>query len=781
MSDPSQRLQDALAGRYRIQRELGQGGMATVFLAEDLKHHRQVAIKVLDPEVAAAIGPERFLREIETVAGLSHPHILPLHDSGVADGFLFYVMPFAEGESLRDRLRREPQLPLDEAVGIAREIADGLGYAHAQGVVHRDIKPENVLLQGGHALLADFGIARAAGASETAKLTSTGVMIGTPAYMSPEQAAGSSRIDGRADLYSLGCVVHEMLAGQPPFTGATADSVIHQHLAVEPPRVTDLRPGVPEPVATVVRRLLAKSPADRFADTAEFSRALVKSLTAESASVRSGTLRSHSALVVILASLALVLGLSAVIWWSSRPPAGGRIAALAVLPLVNLSGDSSQEYFADGMTEELTDALARIGSLRIISRTSAMSFKGTKLRLPEIARKLNVDAIIEGTVARAGSRVRITADLVRARPERHLWGDRYEREVEDVLALQAEVAQTIARQVRAQVKPEERARLERPRQVNAEAHEAYLKGRYYLNRLDQKWLRTALDYFQKSVRIDSTYAQAWAGMADAYYELSNIYLPPKQAIPLAKAAAEKAVRLDPELADGHAALGVIHAAYDWDWVAAEREYRRSLELNPSHAQGHLYYGQLLEIYGRMDEAIAQWKLAVELNPLSTYTKVTATYALYLAGRYPEAIAELKKLEQVEPDYAPIHFNLAQVYEEMGRHDEAIAEARRALAVADWPYARAILVCSLARAGRGREALDQFARFKEQAKKEHVSSVVFAQVYTSLGKKDEAFRSLERAYENRDEDLPYINTDPKMADLRSDPRFHDLLRRMGLEG
>jgi tetratricopeptide (TPR) repeat protein len=323
--------------------------------------------------------------------------------------------------------------------------------------------------------------------------------------------------------------------------------------------------------------------------------------------------------------------------------------------------------------------------------------------VPEIARRLGVDAVIEGTVARAGDRVRVTAELLGVRPERHLWGDRYEREVRDVLDLQAEVAQTIARQVRAQVTREERARLERPHPVRPEALEAYLKGRHYLNRLDQRWLRSALDCFQQAVRADSSCPQAWAGLADTYYQLSNVYLPPRVAMPLAHDAAERAVRLDPDLAEGHAALGVYHAAYDWDWAAAEREYRRALVLNPNHAQTHLYYGQLLQIFGRLDESVAQLQRAAALNPLSAYVRAQAAYLTCVAGRCPEAVADLRALERSDPGYAPVHFNLAQAYDALGRHDEAIAELRKAIALGDTPFPRALLGCSLARAGRRAEA------------------------------------------------------------------------------
>jgi serine/threonine-protein kinase len=780
LPDLSQRLQDALSDRYRIERTLGRGGVATVFLAEDLKHHRSVAIKVLDPEVATTIGPERFLREIETVANLTHPHILPLHDSGVANCLLFYVMPFVEGESLRDRLTRERQLPVEDALRIAGEVADALDYAHRHGVVHRDVKPENILLEEGHAVVADFGIARAVAAAHSERLTATGIVVGTPAYMSPEQAVGSRDLDGRSDLYSLGCVLYEMLAGQPPFTGPTAESLAHQHLNVAPRPVTEIRPAVPAAVAAVLQLALAKAPADRYPNAHGLSSALSGTFATRAVSVPAGARNRRVSIAWPLGALALALAAGAAIRWWPHEVDEGQIRSLAVLPLDNLSGDPAQDYFADGMTEELTDALARIGSLRIISRTSAMSLKNAKLKISEIARRLNVDAVIEGTVARQGSRVRITAELIRARPERHVWGDRYDREVQDVLGLQADVAQAIAQQIRVQLKPEERAQLGYRRRVDPEAYEAYLRGRSFLNRLDKKLLQSALASFQRSVRLDSSYAPAWAGIADTYYQLSNIYLSPRKAMPLARTAALRAIRLDPTLAEGHASLGGVYAAYDWEWGAAEEEYRRSLQLDPNHAQTHLYYSQLLQILGRLDESIAQMRVALQLNPLSTYTRVNATYLLYVAGHEAEAIAQLMQLEQTEPAYAPIHFNLGQVYDAMNRHGEAVVEFRRAISLSDTPFPRALLSASLARAGERREARALLAELEHGEGEEHLSSVAFAMVYAALGDRDAAFRRLEMAYADRDEDLPYLKTEPNLSGLRSDPRFHDLLRRMRLE-
>jgi TolB-like protein len=403
----SQHLQDALSDRYRIEHTLGRGGMATVFLAEDLKHGRRVAIKVLDPEVAAAIGAERFLGEIATVARLTHPHILPLHDSGVADGLLYYVMPYVEGESLRDRLAREKQLPLEDALRIAREVADALDYAHRRGIVHRDIKPENILLDEQHATVADFGVARAIAAVGDEKLTRTGATIGTPSYMSPEQVAGGS-VDARTDVYALGCVLYEMLAGQAPFTGPTAESIAFQHLNAAPPRVTLLRPSVPGQVEQVITKALAKTPADRFATGVEFVDAA--SLLGDLTSVRSQRFAPK------LAS-------------SRRGP-----SSVAVLPFVDMSPAKDQEYLGDGIAEELINALVRVQNLRVVARTSAFAFKGANVDVREIGHKLNVDTVLEGSVRTLGNRLRVTAQLISVADGFHLWSERFDRELVDVFA-----------------------------------------------------------------------------------------------------------------------------------------------------------------------------------------------------------------------------------------------------------------------------------------------------------------------------------------------------------
>jgi serine/threonine-protein kinase len=513
MTAPSEALCAAMAGRYEIERELGQGGMATVYLARDLKHHRQVAIKVVKPELAASIGSERFLREIATAARLTHPHILPLYDSGEAGGFLYYVMPYAEGESLRDRLVREKQLPLDEALQIAREVADALSYAHSHDVVHRDVKPANILLESGHAVVADFGIARAISAAGGETLTETGMTVGTPAYMSPEQAAGAKNLDGRSDLYALGCVLYEMLAGQPPFTGPTAQSLVHQHLSVAPRPVTDLRPAVPGCVAAAVQRALAKAPADRFTSVALFAEVLAHRdwvsvpVAPQQPSARPARrwwplawLGAVAAVVALALLLVPRLGRQAL---APAAPTHAR-SAIAVLPFQNLSADGPNAYFAGGLHDELLTQLAKVAALKVISRTSVMGYQSTTKPLTQIADELAVGSIVEGTVQVVNGRLRVNVQLIDAATDQHLWADRYDRTLDDAFAIQSEVAQQIVAAVGAALTRDEHGRIVAAPTANAEAYRLYLQGHEY-------WVRPGLSPAERRDRPTVLRTGAGAG------------------------------------------------------------------------------------------------------------------------------------------------------------------------------------------------------------------------------------------------------------------------------
>ena len=596
MTDVLERLGAALAGRYTLVRELGRGGMATVLLARDLRHERMVAIKLLRPDFALAIGPERFLQEIRIAAGLSHPNILSIFDSGEADGLLYYVMPYIEGETLRHRLLRERQLPVPEAIRIVQEIAEGLGHAHRNGLIHRDIKPENILLFAGHAIIADFGIARAIAGTPDGRLTETGMAIGTPQYMSPEQASGDRDLDERTDLYSLGCVLFELLTGEPPFGGPSPAAVTARKLSAPMPSIRMVRETVPEDLERVAWKALARAPADRYRTAA----ALVEDLAAAAGQAArqetAGTAirpapprrRKAGGWMLALAGLAVA---ALLVWGAVHLFAGrhDRIDAVAVLPLDNLMHDDGQDYFVEGMHQALISSLSRIPSLRVISRTSVMALKGTTLSIPAIAARLGVDGIFEGSVLRSGDRVRITVTLIQARPERELWTKTYDREMSDVLDLHREVAQTVAQQLAGTLGPSDTLRLPTPLASHDPlAQEAYFKGRYHWQRQTQPEVEQAIGFFEQALQADSTFAPAFAGLADCYVLLSWVGaepLPAEEAYPRAKAAALRALQLDSTLAEAHTSLGIIHWRYDWDWAGAEREFRTRPRPQPQRRRG----------------------------------------------------------------------------------------------------------------------------------------------------------------------------------------------------
>ena len=571
------RLQDALAGRYTIERELGHGGMATVYLAEDLKHRRRVALKVISPELASALGTDRFLREIHFAARLTHPHILPLHDSGEADGLPYYVMPYVEGVSLRGRLIREPQLPIEEALGITREVADALNYAHHRDVVHRDIKPENILFQTGHAVVSDFGIARAISMADKGRVTGTGIAVGTPGYMSPEQAGGIDQLDGRSDLYSLGCVLFEMLAGDPLFTGSVQAILARQVL--EPlPHLRTFRDTVPEWLEQAVTRALANAPVDRFAGVAEFIAALSSPSPATIAE-----------------------------------PATRRVEAtpapehsIAVLPFVNLSADPENGYFCDGMTEEILNALSAVPSLRVASRTSSFAFKDAPQDIRAIGAKLRVRAVLEGSVRRADTKLRVTAQLINAADGFHLWSHAYDREMKDVFAVQDEIARAIVNALKVNLGSDPGIALVEPHTDNLEAYALYLKARYLWRRKSASALQKGIEYFEQAIALDPSYSLAYAGLADSYITLGYWnYLPPKQVFPRAKAAAESAVGIDDRLAEAHTSRGCVYLLYDWDWARAEQEFLRAIQLKDGYATAHFWYACYLWAMGRPAESVDQ--------------------------------------------------------------------------------------------------------------------------------------------------------------------------------
>ncbi len=754
--------------------------MATVYLAQDLKHHRKVAIKVLEPELAAALGPERFLREIEIAAGLNHPHILPLYDSGEAATSLYYVMPYVEGETLRDRLKREGQLPLEDAVRITREVADALSYAHSHDVVHRDIKPENILFQAAHAVVSDFGIARAITAAAGASLTATGIAIGTPGYMSPEQGAASARVDERSDIYSLGCVLYEMLAGEPPFTGPSAESIVRQHLAAAPPRVSAMRAAVPPAIEEAIVRALAKTPADRFATAAEFVEAL-----AAPAQRERDTGRRTSRLAAGAGLAATLLAAAAGLFVLSRPHgtpalAGGTGQSIAVLPFVNVSGAPQEEYLSDGISEELINALSKLPQLQVVARPSSFAFKGKNEDVRQIGQALQVATVLGGSVRRVANRLRVTAQLTDARNGYNLWSETYDREMGDVFAVEDEISRAIMRALRVHLVSGDSLTLSRRSTHDVEAYELYLKGRYFYNEGGFAPVQQALAYFQQALAHDSNYALAYAGLADAYESLTwSTYLLPRQGMPKARAAALKALALEPTLAEAHASLGDQLCFYDWDAPAAERELRRAIELNPSLANAHFFYSHCLALHGRSDEALAEARRAHELDPLNAQVATALPWALYLARRYDEAIAVQRKSLDLDPDFAWGHMILALALTAKGRYAEALAAARKMAALAgDAPTIAGLLGYVAGRAGERAEAQQILTALERRPPGN--TAFAIALVHLGLGDNEQALRWLQAAYEERSEWLVTDMPAPNFDSLRQDPRFRALMRKVGIE-
>jgi len=812
VSDPAEqleRLRAALASRYCIVREVGRGGMATVYLADDLKHDRRVAVKVLRPEVAAVLGPERFLREIQIAAVLAHPHVLPLHDSGETDGFVFYVMPYVEGETLRDRLVRQRQLPIKDAVRIVQEVADALTYAHGLGVVHRDVKPENILFLGGHAVVADFGVATAVGTAGGTRLTESGLVVGTPAYMSPEQAMGQMDVDGRSDTYSLGCVLYELLAGELPFEGATNQAVLAKKLSEPVPRLSIQRETVSPALESAVGRALARLPADRFDTPAEFASAAALGAAADApAGVPAGrapwwrplkVANRRVARVALLLAGALALVVLGTVWLPRIGDSGGetqrsagtldenatRPRIIAVLPFDNL-GPADDDYFAAGMTDEITSRLASVSGLGLVPSRAAQRYARTDMTMREIGQELGIDYILVGSVRWAGTGsgpriVRITLELLRVRDERQLWSTTYDRVIDDIFEVQSDIASQVIERLGVTLLEGERSRLTAHPTESHEAYTLYLKGRYFWSKRTEEDIRLALAYFQQAVDLDPGYSRAWVGIADTWiFRGWYSRLAPRETFPKAKRALARALEFDSTLGEAHTSMAHIHLEFDYDWDAAEREYRRGIELNPKYPNAHHWYGGFLSAMGRHEEALEQAETARTLDPLSLIIQTWIGLRYYLARRYEEASAEYLKALELDENFAPAHWHLGWAYEQTGRFEAAIAEAERALAIDE---GNLVYLASLGRAyamaGMETEARATLARLTQASTTRHVSAYHVAVIHMALGDATAGLNWLERAYDERSPWIGYLRVDPRVDPVRPQPRFQSLLRKAGL--
>jgi serine/threonine protein kinase/tetratricopeptide (TPR) repeat protein len=742
VSDPLEQLKRALADRYTIEREIGSGGMATVYLAQDLRHGRQVAVKVLRPELASGIGADRFVREIRLAARLTHPHILPLFDSGEAGGFLYFVMPVVEGESLRDRIRKARQLPVDEARQIAMEIADALDYAHRHDVVHRDIKPENIMLHDGHAVVTDFGIGKAvtAAVEGPTAITQTGVTVGTPAYMAPEQAAGDEEIDGRLDLYSLGCVFYEMLTGEQPFTGATAQAVIAKRFSHTPPPVTDVREGVPADVSRAVGRLLARAPADRYATGSQVVSALRSGETA------------------------------------AQPTVDPDDKSVAVLPFANLSADPENEFFADGITEEIINALSQLPELRVAARTSSFAFKDKRGDLADVASKLKVSHVVEGSVRKAGNNIRITAQLVSVRDGSNMWSEKYDRKMDDIFAVQDEIAAAIANRLKVALVERPAGPLVRPSTRNLQAYELYLKGRTALNRRGLSLLE-GRRLFERALELDPDYALAISGLQDADFLLD--YYGVRRYVN--RAAPLRVREVDADVAEANNSVGLHHAIYRHDWEAADTSFRRALEINPNYVQALCWYGicVLSGAQGRTSEAVTMIEKAVELDPLASYPRALLSWVLLAGGR--NETAEHVASEAMARDQAsslPVLMDTIGLAR-CGRIDEAVELAEHGvLAFGRLPWAVANLALACSRAGDTGRAGLVCNELSARAAYDYVPAFPMATAYAAVGRMDEALTTLEQGREERDPTLWTLRLlEPDW--FWGEPRFEALCARIDI--
>jgi eukaryotic-like serine/threonine-protein kinase len=790
-----------LLGPYEILSPLGAGGMGEVYRARDSRLGREVAIKVLPADVASDRGRlDRFEKEARLVASLSHPNILALHDFGQADGVLYAVTELLEGDSLRQRLSGET-LPIRKVIEIGAAVAEGLAAAHGKGIVHRDLKPDNIFLTfDGQVKILDFGLARTAenvsrevqtAAPTTPAPTEPGSVMGTVGYMAPEQVRGFSA-DARSDIFAFGCVLYEMVSGRRAFAAPTAAETMAAILRDTPEPVPQTQSIAS--LDRILARCLEKSPDERFQSARDLAFALremsvtpatfpgIPQTVSETPRRR---LRRGPWLVAGLALAAALAGLLLLIP-TLRPheslPAAGKIESLAVLPLANLSGDPQQEYFADGMTEELITVLSQIGALRVSSRTSAMRYKGTRKSLPEIARELGVDAVVEGSVLRVGDRVRITAQLIAAATDKHLWASSYDRDLRDVLALQGDVAQAIAGEIGVRLTSEEHSRFSRTKKVAPEAYEAYLKGKFYMSRFTAPDTQRSLEYFQQAATKQPDYALAHAGIASAYERLAGsayTVLSPKEAFPKAKAAAMRAVTLDPLLAESYAQLGWASFVFDRDWTTAENQFRRALRLTPNDEALLQNYSLFLARMGRFDEAIREVKRRQELDPLSLGAIVDVGSVLHMARRDGEAIPWFRRVLDMDPTFPRAHWGLGLSLVALKRYDDAIAELRRAADLSSGGVILGSLGFACAVSNRRAEALEIVHRLEESSKLHYVPPAAVAIVFSGLGEREQAVAWLEKAEEARDPWITGLKVEPMFDSLRSDPRFLELLHRVGL--
>ena len=777
-------------GPYEILAPLGAGGMGEVYRAKDTRLGREVAIKVL-PEALSADTERlhRFEREARAASSLNHPNIVTIYDVGQEGQISYLAMEFVEGQTLREILATGG-LPTPRLIALAAQMADGLARAHASGIVHRDLKPENVMVTSdGLVKLLDFGLAKLAEpteASDSLAPTLTGesvpgVVMGTVGYMSPEQATGRP-VDFRSDQFSFGAILYEMATGRRAFQRATAIETLSAILRDEPEPVAALDPDSPEPLARILKRCLAKDPEGRYASTRDLAhdlRALPERASGVAGVAPGAVARGFpGALRWSIAGLAVAALVAAALLLLRKPASS--IDSLAVLPFVSVGGSPETEFLSDGITESLINGVSQLPGLKVISRTSVFHYKGKEVDPKQVSRELAVRAILTGRIVRSGDTLSVSAELMDATEDRHLWGDQYKRKLSDVFALQNEIAGEIVRVLRVKLRPGEGAQLVRRQTQDPEAYELYLKGRYFWWQFSEPGLAKALDYFEQALQRDPTYALAYAGLADYYGVLASNFARPKEAWPKSRAAAEKALGLDESLAEPHAALGAYHLMHAWDWSAAERELKRALQLNPGCATAYDVYSYYLDATGRLDDAVAAMKEALKLDPLNAVIESDLGLAYYYARRFDLAAEHQRKAIEFSPAFPSAYGVLGMALVQQGKRTEAVDLMKKAVEAGDGaPQFVAMLGYAYAAAGKRAEAEETLRRLDELSGTRFVNPLDVAQVHAALGDKDRAFQWLSRAVEERSGWLIQIKVEPIYDPIRSDPRFADIVKQVGL--
>ncbi len=808
-------------GAYQLQELLGRGGMGEVYLALDTRLPRKVAIKLLPARFTTDVGRvRRFAQEARAASALNHPNILTIHEIGENEGTHYIVTEYVEGETLRQRMTSAPhkQVQLIEALTIATQMAEALVAAHEASIIHRDIKPENVMVRkDGYVKILDFGLAKLIEPDAprvgvqvmppTTSLTESGVVMGTPRYMSPEQARGE-KVDARTDIFSLGVMLYEMIAGQSPFVGATASETMAAILRDEPQSLTALAPAAPPELERIIGQTLRKDRAERQPTAQDLLRDLQQMKkhlesdgeptrelrpapsdefplpVAQSEAERKGlkpASRLSMAVVMLIVLLIVATGLGAYFLWAGKPTlVAGNKSSLAVLPFINASQDANAEYLSDGITESVINNLSQLAGLKVMSRNSAFRFKNNQSDTRNIAAQLGVEALVTGDIKQLGDKLIINIRLIDASDDTQIWGNQYVKTSADIIATQNEIAQAVAQNLRLKLTNSEQQQLDKRYTQNVQAYEFYLRGRYHYFKITEPEMRQAIKFYQQAIDADPGYALAYAGMADAYRTLPIGYaVPAKEAFPQVKALARRALELDAQLAEAHTALGWAGFFFDWDWSAAEKEFKRALELSPNNSDAHRGYAHFLSNAGRHDEAIVEGRWARELDPLTLITNALEGQFLMFAGRNDEAITRLQKTLTLGPDFWSAHNMLGRVYLRQGRYAEAIAElstAKQLSVGSTEPIMQ--LGYALAKSGNRAKALATIVELKSLAADRHVPVYTFAIIYNGLGETNEALNYLEKSLQEREVQITFIKIDTRWDNLRAEPRFQELMRRVG---